>query len=225
MFQPAGRTMCTTACLHFAVAIISKRMNIALDTSSENEACRLKREIENIMRLSSCCHGQRGMISVYEALKNVDLKQLGIKAEEYMFFEMKDRNNNYAQNQDAGDGCCFFSMQQFPQILLNKSSSGSNESACAIVTCNNHSVLAACYSCCNHGAKKPNCSSSSRTQKMHMNDGNSCRFAFFDPMPSKLVTNISRHHAEVALRKLIAEALNMNSRKFQQIDVTFISFQ
>lgn len=118
MFHPFGRVMCTTACLHLAVAFLSSHItNNMLDQQ-------LRRRVVQIMQFSSRCHGSRGILSVHEALQKVDMSRLGLETKEIICL------------MNGTD----FKEEGFIHGLEHLAACLSDENAAAVVTSNSHSV-------------------------------------------------------------------------------------
>lgn len=196
LYRPSGTYMCTTACLHFAVACICGR----IQTSDCQDAITRRNEIEHIMTLASKSHAGRGMISAFEAVRRMDAERLGLSVQEIScFFHPTGRRRTWERDIQSTP------IQDLPavlgsavdELLKNKDKKCLAATVCAMVTCNSHTVCVTA-SCAEEGREK--------------------QLAFFDPMPSKLVT----HMQQSDLVNLLKESFNLFSTRQEQMDVTMI---
>lgn len=158
-----GTHMCTTACMHVAVAALCNILDLLYGT---HQALRLR--IDSIMQLAS--QSQAGlerlshprMLSVHEIIKEcgIDLPKLCIQSQELF---MVRRNNVFVAGEGSscgGSASCFIGMRELPSRLREK-----KFPCAALATGNGHTVCLVHYA----GDK----------------------FAIFDSMPGLLAVNLN----------------------------------
>lgn len=130
--QPAGRVMCTTACLHFAVAFLTGQI-------CDSTPC-LMQKVISIMKASSISHGSSGMLSAFEVLKKVDTKKLGIHVEERACLLASGGNKKRSR-----DDFFIHGIYKLEGELKDCASRGRNGRAAMVATWNGHSICT-CFS-------------------------------------------------------------------------------
>lgn len=127
---PNGTHMCTTACLHMAVAILSKM----LDLDEEQEEGSLQEKLNRVMQIASVSQGHMEsgsqfprMLSVHEIIHEcgVSLPKLGLGAEEVFVSE----------GGGVEEGSCIVRASQLPERMRHPSvglATGSGHTVCAI---------------------------------------------------------------------------------------------
>ena len=181
IFQPFGRVMCTTACLHMAVAFVTGHIII---TGKQEK---IRQRVMEIMHISSRSHANKGVLSVFEALKKVDTKRLGLCVQEFICL-----HHSATVTKKNDDGIII----QGKQAIVDKAKSlamHNNTKVAGIITHDNHSI---CIMYC----------------------PSTDRYALFDSMPSKLVSNIQ----EASLVSDLIFPRNLLRYQYQHLDVTFI---
>jgi hypothetical protein len=186
-----GTVMCTTACLNFCMACLSRMTPLHCKNTEWHSIVSL------VMRISSKAHGGRGMISAFEAMKNIDTKRLGLRRFEAVCLQGKVPCGPAAVEEGES---CIIQWKDLPKLLVRSAGDRRGSTACAIVTCNGHSIVIVATA-----------------------GLNSHRFLFFDPQPSRVVTNIATEQQADTIMQLAEEGLNIRRGiETEQIDVTVL---